>query len=369
MFAFDGARGDHLAGRLDVPDGTPRAVVLVAHCFDGGNDGLAAAQFARSFTEQGLAVLSVDCAAGGQPNGPVLSLGTDDLADAAGRLRADLAGPAVLVGHSLAGPAILAVADRIGEARAVATVGAPADDAQPIAAVHRPLLIMHAPDDQVVGVDQARLIFESARHPTSYISLDGADHGLARPGDAAYAASVIAAWAARYLPAPQSPDGRTGPAAPAEPDVVVVAESEARPYGQRITVGGHELTADEPATAGGADTGPGPYELLLAALGACTAITLRMYANRKGWPLHHVTVRLRHERIHALDCAKCATAAGQLDHINREIRLDGDLTGEQRARLLNMAERCPVHRTLHSEVHVSTTEASLPGPIRRAYGY
>jgi len=141
---------------------------------------------------------------------------------------------------------------------------------------------------------------------------------------------------------------------PARRDDVVVTESQARPYGQRITIGDHVLAADEPVAAGGAGSGPTPYELLLAGLGACTAITVRMYADRKGWPLRHVTVRLRHERIHARDCADCDTKFGQLDHIERELQLDGELTGEQRARLLEMAERCPVHRTLHSEVRVST---------------
>jgi uncharacterized OsmC-like protein/alpha/beta superfamily hydrolase len=359
MLAFDGARGDRLAGRLDVPDGTPRGAVLVAHCFGGGNEGPAAAAFARCFTERGMAVLSVDGAAGGaageQPGGPALAAG--DLASAAGQLRAALAAPAVLIGHSLAAPAVLAAAGRIADARAVATVGAPAGDAERTAALHRPLLIIHAPDDQVVSIDQARVIFEAARHPKSFVSLDGADHQLTRPADAAYAASVIAAWAARYLPAPGDPDRGIRRPGPAEPGEVLVTESQARPFGQRIIAGGHELTADEPASVGGADSGPSPYELLLGALGACTAITVRMYADRRGWPLRHVTVRLRHERIHARDCAQCETAAGQLDHIKREIRFDGDLTGEQRARLLAMAERCPVHRTLHSEVQVSTAEA------------
>jgi uncharacterized OsmC-like protein len=217
MLAFDGARGDRLAGRLDTPGEAPRAVVLVAHCFGGGNDGPAAAAFARGFAERGMAVLSLDCAADGASG-----LGADDLIAAAGQLRADLGAPAV---------------------------------------------------------------------------------------------------------------------------------------GQRITVGGHELAADEPASVGGADTGPSPYELLLASLGACTAITVRMYADRKGWPLRNATVRLRHERIHARDCADCETGTGMLDHIERQIHFDGDLTGEQRARLMDMAGRCPVHRTLHSEIHVSTTEA------------
>jgi len=323
MFAFTGARGDRLAGWLDLPDGEPRAVVLVAHCFGDGDAGTAAAQFARGFTELGMAVLSLDRGPADAPR-----LGGDDLVIAAGELRSAVAAPSILVGHSLAGAAILAIADRVPEARAVATVGAPADGARERIASLRPaLLVMHAPDDQVVGID-----------------------------DAAWAAGVIAAWAARYLPAPEGPGSGTSPAGAAGRDVVVVTESRARPYGQRITIGDHVLAADEPAAVGGTDSGPTPYELLLASLGACTAITVRMYANRKGWPLRNVTVQLRHARIHAKDCADCDTKFGQLDHIERELQFDGELTGEQRARLLEMAERCPVHRTLHSEVRVSTSE-------------
>jgi len=373
-FTFAGTRGDRLAGRLDLPDGKPRAVVLVAHCFSGGNAGLAAAQIARSFTELSMAVLSLDFArarhAGEKPAGATFGLGVDDLAIAAGQLRSTMAAPSILVGHSLGGAAVLAIAARVPEVRAVVTLAMPADAAQVgdlgqigmqpqrqrIATLRRALLVIHSPDDEVVGIDNARVIFEAARYPKSFISMDGADHLLTRPADASYAASVIAAWATRYLPAPEGPDSETSPAGPARHGVVVVTESDARPYGQCIAVGGHHLVADEPAAVGGADSGPTPYDLLLAGLGACTAITVRMYADRKGWRLRRTTVRLRHRRIHATDCAGCETRTGQLDHIVREMQFEGELTDEQRARLLDIAERCPVHRTLHSEVLVSTAE-------------
>jgi len=372
---FAGARGDRLAGRLDLPDGKPRAVVLVAHCFGGGNAGLAAAQMARGFSELNMAVLSLDFAharlAGEKPASATLSLVVDDLAIAAAQLRSTMAAPGILVGHSLGGAAVLAIAARVPEARAVVTLSAPADAAQVadpdeisdqaqcqrIATLRRALLVVHSPDDEVVRIGNARVIFEAARYPKSFISLDGADHLLTRPADATYAASVIAAWAARYLPAPGGPDSGTLPAGPAVHEGVVVTESDARPYGQRISVGGHQLVADEPAAVGGADSGPTPYDLLLAGLGACTAITVRMYADRKGWRLRHITVRLRHRRIHAKDCAGCETRNGQLDQIEREMQFEGELTDEQRARLLDIAERCPVHRTLHSEVLVSTAES------------
>ena len=234
----------------------------------------------------------------GQPAGATFGLGVDDLAIAADQLRSTMAAPSILVGHSLGGAAVLAIAARVPEARAVVTLAMPADAAQVgdlgqigmqpqrqrIATLRRALLVIHSPDDEAVGIDNARVIFEAARHPKSFISLDGADHLLTRPADASYAASVIAAWATRYLPGPEGPDIRTPPAGPARHGVVVVTESDARPYGQCITVGGHHLVADEPAAVGGADSGPTPYDLLLAGLGACTAITIRMYADRKGWP-------------------------------------------------------------------------------------
>jgi len=364
--AFAGARGDRLAGRLDLPDRKPRAVVLVAHCFSGGNAGPASAQIARSFNELSMAVLSLDFARA--PHADEKSASVDDLAIAATQLRSTVAAPSILVGHSLGGPAVLAIADQVPEARAVVTLATPADAAglgqigaqaqrQRIAALRRALLVMHSPDDEVVTFGNAEVIFEAARHPKSFISLDGADHGLTRPADVSYAASVMATWAARYLPAPQRPDSGTSPAGPAGHDDVVVTESDARPYGQRIIAGGHQLVADEPAASGGADSGPTPYDLLLAGLGACTAITVRMYAQRKGWPLRQITVRLRHQRIHGKDCADCETRTGQMDQIERELQFEGELTDSQRARLLDIAERCPVHRTLHSEVLVSTAES------------
>jgi uncharacterized OsmC-like protein/alpha-beta hydrolase superfamily lysophospholipase len=377
---FAGARGDRLAGRLDLPDGKPQAVVLVAHCFSGGNTGPAAAQIARSFNELSVAVLSLDFAraphADSKSANATFSLGVDDLASAAAELRSTLAAPSILIGHSLGGAAVLAIADQVPEARAVVTLATPADPAQAaglgqiggqaqrqrIATLRRALLVIHSPDDEVVSFDNAGVIFEAARHPKSFISLDGADHGLTRPADASYAASVMAAWAARYLPAAQRPDSGTSPARPARHDVVVVTGSDSRPYGQRITAGGHQLVADEPAAIGGADSGPTPYDLLLAGLGACTAITVRMYADRKGWPLRQTTVRLRHQRIHAKDCADCETKTGQMDQIERELQFEGELTDEQRARLMDIAERCPVHRTLHSEVLVSTAETGPDGP-------
>jgi putative redox protein len=328
-----------------------------------------------------------------------------DLRCAADHLREHFEAPALLVGHSLGGAAVLAAAHRIPEVRAVATIGAPADpehvarlfdgnrseieergeaevvlggrrfrirreflediamqpQADRIAKLGAALLVMHSPIDEVVAVDNARRIFDAARHPKSFISLDGADHLLRNHADAEFVATVLGAWAARYTTDPAARPGAGQLLDPPPPGVVVVTEDDpdsgTAPFGQRITVGRHVLPADEPEPIG-TDSGPNPYDLLLAALGACTSMTVRMYAQRKQWPLDQVSVALRHSRIHASDCAECETKIGLLDHVERTIRFTGTLDEQQRAKLLEIADKCPVHRTLHSEIVINTTEDS-----------
>jgi putative redox protein len=219
-----------------------------------------------------------------------------------------------------------------------------------LATLGKALLVLHSPVDQVVGIDNAGRIFQAAKHPKSFVSLDDADHLLARRRDAVYAAEVIAAWAGRYIP---EPEGQPT-AADEDPRSVTVAETGAGKFQQEVTVGPHRLIADEPVSVGGRDTGPSPYDLLLASLGACTAMTLRMYAERKQLPLDRVSVRLQHSKIHAHDCDSCETTEGKIDRIDRIITVDGDLDDAQRSRLHEIADRCPVHRTLHSEVEIRT---------------
>ncbi len=213
------------------------------------------------------------------------------------------------------------------------------------------LLIFHAPRDELVGIDNAGEIFAAARHPKSFISLDDADHLLTRREDAVYVAEVLAAWATRYLKEQPVSLPKAGPGE------VVVRESGAGRYAQVINADGHALRADEPVALGGDNTGPGPYELLLAGLGACTSMTLRMYAERKGLKLDRVTVTLSHDKIHAEDCAECETKEGKIDLIRRMIAIEGDLTDAERQKLLEIAGKCPVHRTLHSEIREETTLA------------
>ncbi len=399
-FNFRSAEGLELAALLDRPDGPPEAVALFAHCFTCGKHNRAARRIAEGLKLQGVAVLRFDFTGLGASEGEfantTFSSNVDDLVAAADHLRQTLAAPAILIGHSLGGAAVLAAAHRIAEARAVVTINAPSDPAhvaglfrdriadihaqgevevtlagrpfrirraflddiaeqmptQHIATLHKALLVFHSPTDETVGIDSASHIFTSAKHPKSFISLAGADHLVSRPGDAAYVANVIAAWADRYLETPAEFE----PAVDTAPGTVIVRETRKGTFQQEIISGAHRLVAEEPVKVGGLDSGPGPYDLLLAALGACTSMTLRLYADRKQLPLTRTQVRLRHDKIHAADCAECETKEGTIDRIERAITLEGDLDPGQRARLMEMADKCPVHRTLTSKVEIRTVE-------------
>lgn len=398
---FTGALGDTLAARIDRPPGATRGFALFAHCFTCSKDLAAARRIAAGLAERGIAVLRFDFTGLGHSDGEFANTSfasnIEDLVAAADWMRGEREAPAILIGHSLGGAAVLAAAERIPEVKAVATIGAPADPehvvhnfGERIAAIERDgeaevelggrrfrirkefldalrdrgldavvgrlrrdLLIFHAPLDQTVGIDNAGRLFAAARHPKSFVSLDKADHLLTRPEDAAYVAAVLSGWAERFLPAAE-------PAAIAtdEGEVAVVDAGEGT-FPQWIAASGHRWRADEPSGVGGSDSGPSPYDLLLAALGACTNMTLKMYAGRKGWPLDSLETRLRHDRIHAADCADCDTRAGMVDRIERRITLGGPLDGEQRARLIEIADKCPVHRTLHGPISIVTRSDAL----------
>jgi uncharacterized OsmC-like protein len=215
---------------------------------------------------------------------------------------------------------------------------------------------MHAPADTVVDIDSATRIFVAAKHPKSFVSLDAADHFLSGAADADWAAGVMTAWASRYIPvrSVQEP-------APVAEEAVVVEETGRGLFQQRITVGPHRLIADEPVSQGGLGSGPNPYDLLAASLGACKSMTMRLYAERKGWPLERARVKVSHGKIHAADCADCETRAGTVDELRCEITLAGPLDDEQRLRIVEIAERCPVHRTLTAEVKIRTIEVPAAG--------
>jgi uncharacterized OsmC-like protein len=223
-----------------------------------------------------------------------------------------------------------------------------------VANLHKALLVMHSPTDDTVGIDNATRIFIAARHPKSFVSLDDADHLLSQRRDSAYVADVIAAWAERYIDPPAPVLAVASGEAPRQ---VVVRETRNSKFQQTVMLGPHRMLADEPVAAGGEDSGPGPYDFLLAALGACKSMTMRLYADRKSLPLERATVTLSHSKIHAQDCAECETKEGMLDQIDVAIGLEGALDAEQRKRILEIADKCPVHRTLTSEIRIVTKAA------------
>ena len=394
---FPGSRGGSLAARLDLPSASSRAYALFAHCFTCSKDTLAAVRVSRALTERGIAVLRFDFTGLGGSEGEFantnFSSNVDDLVAAADWLREQHAAPLLLIGHSLGGTAVLAAARAVPEATAVATIAAPADpdhirrlfassvdaierdgEAQvalgertftirkqllddiaghklqdDIAALGKALLVMHSPRDTLVNIDNASRIFLAAKHPKSFVSLDAADHLLTSKDDAIYVAEVLASWASRYIA--DAAEERT----PEEPaGTVLVAKAHEGKFKQYVRAGRHQLMADEPVAYGGSDTGLSPYDLLLAALGTCTSMTVRLYAAAKKLPLEHVNVRLTHEKVHAEDCADCENKDQKIDRIDREIELAGTLDDTQRQRLLEIANRCPVHRTLESKVLVQT---------------
>ncbi|TDE40263.1 bifunctional alpha/beta hydrolase/OsmC family protein [Antarcticimicrobium sediminis] len=392
---FPGHDGTELAARLDLPDGPHLATALFAHCFTCSKDIPAARRIAARLAAMGIAVLRFDFTGLGHSEGEFAntnySSNVADLLKAAEYLKGRGMAPALLIGHSLGGAAVISAANQIASVRAVVTLGAPHDPAHitenfahalpEIAAkgvasvdlggrafcisrafvedvqgakldkalheMKAALLIMHAPRDEVVGIDNATKIFLAKKHPKSFVTLDTADHLISRGEDAEYAAEVIAAWARRYVelpapaPRPDTPEG-----------VVRVAEADPDGFLQDVQSGPHHLLADEPRAVGGTERGLSPYGLLAAGLGACTSMTIRMYARRKNWPLTGVSVDISHDKQHAADVGN--GTPGKIDRFTREIRLCGDLDAEQRARLLEIADKCPVHRTLSHGAQVDS---------------
>ena len=390
---FPNAAGQTLAARLDRPDGTARAYALFAHCFTCDKTAKAAVRISRALAGLGVAVLRFDFTGLGESEGELtgFSANVRDLVFAARHMESLGYAPALLIGHSLGGAATLAAAGDIASVRAVATIGAPAEvehvlkllgddlsrieaegaaevkiggrpftirrdfveDArmhdlpERVAHLHRALLVLHSPVDAVVGIENASKIFLAARHPKSFVSLDAADHLLTRSEDADYAAAVIAAWAGKYLPMAadtpaETPDGS-----------VLVEETGAGKFQVQIATHGARFFADEPEDVGGLGSGPSPYELVSAGLGACTSMTLRLYAERKGWPLQRTRVAVRHDKI-----------AGQTppDTFARQIGVEGPLDADQVARLFEIADKCPVHRTLEGGARITTAPFPVPPP-------
>mgnify|MGYP001801656452 CR=1 FL=1 len=389
---FPNQQGQMLSARIDLPlDRKPLACAVFAHCFTCTSNLNAVRNISLSLTQQGVAVLRFDFTGLGQSEGEFadtnFSSNVEDLIAAAKCMEEYIEAPQLLIGHSLGGAAVLMAGLKIPSVKAVATIGAPADPvhvkhliqdseeeilAKGVAEVNiggRPftikrqfiddllqvsqehvsklkkaLLVLHSPQDEIVNIKNAELIYKMAMHPKSYVSLDGADHLLTRKEDAVYVGSMIASWAMRYIDLHQEEDLET--------DKQVVVHTGNEGYTTEIRAGKHRLLADEPESVGGSNLRPPPYGLLAAALGACTSMTLRMYADRKNWDLREVKVHLSHEKDYATDCENCEQDGTKIDVFDREIELVGELDEKQRQRLLQMADRCPVHKTLHSDIHV-----------------
>ncbi|MGR3812557.1 MAG: bifunctional alpha/beta hydrolase/OsmC family protein [Cognatishimia activa] len=394
--SFIGHSGEKLAARLDLPEGPHLATALFAHCFTCSKDIPAARRIAGRLAAMGVAVLRFDFTGLGHSEGEFANThftsNVQDLNAAADYLTERGMAPSLLIGHSLGGAAVLRAAGDLASVKAVVTLGAPFDPAHVthnfggaldeitekgeaqvslggrpfkiresfvrdveaqnlkplIANMKKALLVMHAPLDDIVGIENASEIFLAAKHPKSFVTLDNADHLISRGEDAEYAAEVISAWAARYLdlapPAPPigAPEG-----------VVRVSEADADGFLQDVNSGPfHHTLADEPLAYGGTNKGMTPYGFLASGLGACTSMTIRMYARRKGWKLDHVWVDVSHNKVHAQDAS---TGSGdKIDSFKRVIHLEGTLTRDERARLLEIADKCPVHRTLEKSSQVVT---------------
>jgi uncharacterized OsmC-like protein/alpha/beta superfamily hydrolase len=398
---FDNDAGETLAGLLETPPDNvvTQRYAIFAHCFTCGKDIAAASRISRALAAQGIAVLRFDFTGLGNSDGDFansnFSSNVQDLISAAKKLTAEYAAPQMLIGHSLGGAAVLAAAHQIESIRAVATIGSPAtakhvehlfqtqaslieeqgeasigiggrqflikkqllDDinhynsTDSIKNLNAALIVFHSPVDSIVSIDQAAEIYQAARHPKSFISLDNADHLLSKAGDANYVGITLAAWAGRYLEIDE-PDETSGLG---KKQVLAAGEVLVTELDKKFLRGmysdSHQLLADEPEKYGGSNLGPTPYDLLLMSLGACTSMTLRMYANRKKMAIEDIEVKLVHERVHAEDCVDCNDS---IEQITRSISFKGDLSGEQKMKLMAIADKCPVHRTLENDPKIVT---------------
>lgn len=393
---FKNSEGQELSGRIDFPlIQKPKAFVLFAHCFTCSKNLKSVDHVSQAFTSQGMAVLRFDFTGLGQSKGDFsdtnFSTNLSDLKDAYSFLEENYQAPQIIVGHSLGGAAVLHVSGELKAVKAVATIGAPStpthvshlldsgkneldekgeaevniggrpfkmkkqflDDLEAnekkgiIKNLGKALLILHSPQDNIVGIDSAQEIYVEAMHPKSFVSLDGADHLMTKEADAKYAASMIASWSLRYIEVNESEES---------PEGEIWTRIGEKGFTTEIIAGRHQMIGDEPPSVGGADQGPTPYGYLLAGLGACTAMTLRMYADYKKIPLEEVKVKLTHDKIHLQDGENSESSKGKIDQIKRVITMSGDLSDEQRTRLIEIADRCPVHKTLEGKPEILTQQ-------------
>lgn len=400
--SFQNQQGETLAGLLETPNGDTKAYALFAHCFTCSKDIAAASRITRALADKGIAVLRFDFTGIGNSDGDFANTNftsdINDLVQAAKHLEDNYAAPTMIIGHSLGGAAVLAAAQQLPSIKAIVTIAAPStgnhiehmftdtkdeimsneeavvdlagrsftikkqfledidkyNDTTHISELGKALLVLHSPIDDTVSIDEAAKIYSAAKHPKSFISLDKADHLLTKREDSEYAASLISSWASRYLNLTESKkEASSGTAPRVETGEVLITEQNKK-FTRRIYSEDHQLIADEPLSATGSNLGPNPYELLLASLGACTSMTMRMYANRKELELDNIEVTLKHNRIHAADCNECESDSGSVDVIEKHIKLEGNLTEAERQRVLEIADMCPIHKTLHNEMQIKS---------------
>lgn len=395
---FKNTEGQKLVGRLELPvDRLPHNYAVFAHCFTCNKNLLAVKNIGKALTSNGFGVLRFDFTGLGESEGDFadtnFSGNVEDLVAAAKYLKENYEAPTLIIGHSLGGAAAIFAASEISSIKAVATVGAPSnpvhvkhllksgveeiqstgkavinlsgrdftikkqflDDLETKSlpetakALRKPLLILHSPQDDTVVIKNAEEIYVSAHHPKSFVSLDGADHLLSRKEDSIYVGEVISGWAKRYLDVSEKVDSRLR----TKHQVAASLDGEDG-FTTQMKVGNHYMIADEPTSYGGNDFGPSPYELVSAGLSACTVMTIQMYARRKGWPVDNVEVHTSYSKSHAEDCENCESDNAKIDTFHREIKLTGNLDDKQKARVMQIADKCPVHKTLHSETQINT---------------
>jgi uncharacterized OsmC-like protein/alpha/beta superfamily hydrolase len=397
-FEFQNSQKQTLAGKLELPEPTPQAFALFAHCFTCSKDVAAASRISRNLRSLGVAVLRFDFTGLGNSEGDFantnFSSNVDDLIKAAQALEEQYQAPKILIGHSLGGAAALYAASEMKSLKVVATIGAPSDVAhvsnlfeesldkiikageadvllagrkfkiknqfiedinevnlkERLSKMRVPLLIFHSPQDDTVSIEHAKNIYSWSKHPKSFITLDGADHLLNNKIDSEYVAEVLKSWSSRYMnelryfqeeKRPQLAQGQ-----------VQVNNKQNHLFLHDLWTPNHHAFADEPQSVGGDNIGPTPYQLLLQALGGCTSMTMKMYAQRKGINLTKSKVTLSMKKIHAKDCEDCESKEGLVDEITKKIEIEGDFSDEQKKRILEIAERCPVNKTLLNEVKI-----------------
>lgn len=399
VFAIKNRKGHELHALLELPaNQKPIRYAIFAHCFTCSSSLEAVRNISRALTNFGFGVVRFDFTGLGRSDGEFseshFSSNVSDLLDVHLYIKEMYMAPSLLVGHSLGGAACIVAASKLNDIKAIASIGAPSDieyvkshlfshqleqvknlgeieiniGGRPFKIdkefvedfgktdllevtknLKKPLLIMHSPQDRIVKADHAHNLFVAAYHPKSFVSLDGADHLLTEKKDSVYTGNVIGAWVERYFPEQEnemlSTEGE---------QLVAHLDLTKDNFTTQLQTNKHTFIADEPGSVGGDDFGPSPYEYLNASIATCTAMTLKLYAQRKKWDLKEVFVYISHARKHSDELMIDVEKPGYLDQISKRLKFVGDLDDKQKQRLKEIASKCPVHKTVASEVIFDT---------------